>query len=49
VVSHEYDESLTCNYFLLYPIAFGVSFNLNLLGLFSTEGGKRDLQNLIID
>ena len=27
------------------PIAFGVSFHLNLLGLFLTERGKRDLEN----
>ena len=35
------------------PIAFGVSFvslsNLNLIGLFSTERSKRDLENKIID
>jgi len=27
------------------PVAVGVSYNLNPLGLFSTERGKRDLEN----
>ena len=36
-------------YIKVQPIAFGVSFNRNLqspfIGLFSTERGKRDLEN----
>jgi len=31
------------------PVVFVVSFNLNLIGLFSTERGQRDLENLIIE
>ena len=34
---------------LIQPIAFGVSFNLNFIGLFSTERGKRDRENQNID
>ena len=38
---------------VVQPIAFGVSFNLisnlNIIGLFSTKHGRRDIKNLIID
>jgi len=34
---------------LRQPDVFGVAFNFNLLVFFSTERGKRDLENWIID
>ena len=46
---HTQTHRYTCMHMHMQPIAFGVSFNIDLqsqlIGLFSTERGQRDLEN----